>query len=346
MADLYAQQTSWLLKGASIDGYPTLFDVSIRQKQVYLIGSRTFLSTPPYGGENSLGFGGGSFVVSPYSDDFDISSGDWTLECWFKARVLGAHNLVSINTDSSAYAQARIAANAAGNFHGLVENSVGGSWVTGSAAGSYTPGTWVHLAFVRSGNTVTLYVNGVSVLTYTVSTVFNRRGVCTVGTTLMPGQEQYLDGEVYDVRFVKGVAVYSGNFTPPSAPIEGASPPPALPSPPRLYLVRTRLGKMDGTTYPQNQRKARRIGSKVPFFFYKDNAGNGVISGVVTIENIPGSRKVRLYRKQDGMLIRETWSAANGAYSFTNIDPAWEYFVVAHDHLRVYNGVIQDMLVP
>lgn len=74
--------------------------------------------------------------------------------------------------------------------------------------------------------------------------------------------------------------------------------------------------------------------------------GSGTISGIVTIENIPGSRKVRLYRKQDGMLIRETWSAANGAYSFTNIDPAWEYFVVAHDHMRVYNGVIQDMLAP
>ena len=74
--------------------------------------------------------------------------------------------------------------------------------------------------------------------------------------------------------------------------------------------------------------------------------GSGTISGIVTIENIPGSRRVRLYRKHDGMLIRETWSAANGAYSFPRIDPNWEYFVVAHDHLRVYNGVIQDMLTP
>lgn len=113
-----------------------------------------------------------------------------------------------------------------------------------------------------------------------------------------------------------------------------------------LYKRASSVRRMPGTTYPQNQRKARRVGRRVPFFFYKDNVGNGTISGIVTIENIPGSRKVRLYRKHDGMLIRETWSAANGAYSFTNIDPAWEYFVVAHDHLRVYNGVIQDMLVP
>jgi hypothetical protein len=76
------------------------------------------------------------------------------------------------------------------------------------------------------------------------------------------------------------------------------------------------------------------------------DGGTGVISGVVTIENIPGARKVRLYRKHDGRLMRETWSAPTGHYSFNNIDPTLEYFVVAHDHLRVYNGVIQDMLTP
>lgn len=72
--------------------------------------------------------------------------------------------------------------------------------------------------------------------------------------------------------------------------------------------------------------------------------GSGTISGIVTIENIPGSRKVRLYRKHDGMLLREMWSAANGAYSFSNLDPNWEYFVVAHDHLRVHNAVVSDMI--
>lgn len=74
--------------------------------------------------------------------------------------------------------------------------------------------------------------------------------------------------------------------------------------------------------------------------------GKGRIAGVVTIENIPGSRKVRLYRKHDGMLMRETWSATNGAYSFENLDPNWEYFVVAHDHLRVHNAVVSDMIDP
>ncbi len=99
-----------------------------------------------------------------------------------------------------------------------------------------------------------------------------------------------------------------------------------------------------GNRLPQSPLNATCTG--VHALWQVQTTGGGTISGTVTIENIPGSRKVRLFRKQDGMLIREAWSAANGAYSFTNIDPAWEYFVVAHDHLRVYNGVIQDMLVP
>ena len=99
-----------------------------------------------------------------------------------------------------------------------------------------------------------------------------------------------------------------------------------------------------GDRLPQSPLNAKAVG--VVRQWETVTTGSGTISGTVTIENIPGSRRVRLYRKHDGMLIRETWSAANGAYSFTNIDPAWEYFVVAHDHLRVYNGVIQDMLVP
>lgn len=95
------------------------------------------------------------------------------------------------------------------------------------------------------------------------------------------------------------------------------------------------------------QRPPRRLWAKGGTWRWEtQTTGSGTISGIVTIENIPGSRKVRLYRKHDGMLLRETWSAPNGAYSFPRIDPNWEYFVVAHDHLRVYNGVIQDMLTP
>lgn len=74
--------------------------------------------------------------------------------------------------------------------------------------------------------------------------------------------------------------------------------------------------------------------------------GAGTIQGTVTIENIPGARQVRLFDKRTGLVIGETWSSATGHYEFNNIDPTREYFVVAYDHLRVYNAVVQDMLTP
>jgi hypothetical protein len=74
--------------------------------------------------------------------------------------------------------------------------------------------------------------------------------------------------------------------------------------------------------------------------------GSGTIQGTVTIENIPGARQVRLFDKRSGLLIAETWSTPTGHYKFNNVDADREYFVVAHDHLRVYNAVVQDMLTP
>lgn len=72
--------------------------------------------------------------------------------------------------------------------------------------------------------------------------------------------------------------------------------------------------------------------------------GAGTIQGTVTIENIPGARQVRLFDKRSGLVVAETWSSPTGHYEFNNVAADREYFVVAHDHLRVYNAVVQDML--
>jgi hypothetical protein len=116
-------------------------------------------------------------------------------------------------------------------------------------------------------------------------------------------------------------------------------------SPGTSKLVGTSVNRLNGNVLSQTPLRGVFVRGAYARFDLVDG-GSGTISGLVTIENIPGSRKVRLYRKHDGRLMRETWSAPNGAYSFANIDPTLEYFVVAHDHLRVYNGVIQDMLTP
>ena len=64
------------------------------------------------------------------------------------------------------------------------------------------------------------------------------------------------------------------------------------------------------------------------------HGGKGFIPGTVeekATPNIPLRRRVRLHRDVDGMMVRETWShATTGAYTFTDINPAYTYTVVAY----------------
>lgn len=68
----------------------------------------------------------------------------------------------------------------------------------------------------------------------------------------------------------------------------------------------------------------------------------GIDAGTVTLVR----RRVRLFHRQSGRLVRETWSdAATGAFEFRNLK-AQDYLVVADDHTRYYNAVTADAVVP
>jgi hypothetical protein len=67
------------------------------------------------------------------------------------------------------------------------------------------------------------------------------------------------------------------------------------------------------------------------------------VAGQVTIVGIPAARKVRLYRLNNGTLAQETWSNAQGAYRFDDVE-AGEYYVWSEDFQRQYDPV--SHLVP
>ncbi len=63
--------------------------------------------------------------------------------------------------------------------------------------------------------------------------------------------------------------------------------------------------------------------------------------------NTPWSRKVRLIRERDGMVIREMWSdPITGAYDFQYIDEIQLYTVVSYDYTGAHRAVIADRIVP
>lgn len=81
--------------------------------------------------------------------------------------------------------------------------------------------TWQHVAVVRSGSTLTFYLNGVSEGTYTSSAAINGNGGSWwIGTSgNIPTSGGQLNGYISNFRVVKSTAVYTSTFTPPTSPV-------------------------------------------------------------------------------------------------------------------------------
>lgn len=101
----------------------------------------------------------------------------------------------------------------------------GSAWVT--AATSTTPlvlNTWTHIAFVFTGSTSKIYMNGVDVTKSSAPTPSTTWGVTAANGTNwfigrrwdQTGANIYYDGLINNFRFVNGTAVYTANFTPPT----------------------------------------------------------------------------------------------------------------------------------
>ena len=82
---------------------------------------------------------------------------------------------------------------------------------------------WVHVAWVRVGSTNTLYLNGASTATATVSGTLSSTGGVTVGKTGSSGSSfNYFQGSVSNFR-VTNYAVYTSNFVPSTSALTAIS---------------------------------------------------------------------------------------------------------------------------
>lgn len=89
----------------------------------------------------------------------------------------------------------------------------------------------------------------------------------------------------------------------------------------------------------------------IPLFSLDSECGGvGVIYGTVELYaqagNIPLPRRVRLHRSRDGLLVRETWSNAQGEYRFDDITDRYKYDVIAWDHEGLQQSVVANELTP
>jgi hypothetical protein len=82
-----------------------------------------------------------------------------------------------------------------------------------AATVTQTTGVWNHYAFTRQSGTGRIFKDGVLLASGTVSTNYGQNGVA-IGGSLGSSTNGYVD----DFRFTVGVARYTADFTPPTAP--------------------------------------------------------------------------------------------------------------------------------
>ena len=137
-----------------------------------------------------------------------FGSGDFTLEYWFYPTSL--YDYITVFSTTRGGGGFNVGTDSAGL---LVWYSGGARQI---AAGTILPNRWHHAAFVRSGSTLTGYLNGTSVGTATVTTNFSTTGA-NIGS--LDAGSEFISGYVSNLRAVVGTAVYTSNFTPSTTPL-------------------------------------------------------------------------------------------------------------------------------
>ena len=164
--------------------------------------------------------GTGDYLTAGNNNALAVGSGDFTLEAWVYITG-GTYNSIydtrASSSDTTGYVFA-VQTGAGGNGAYLFNNPAGVIAQTGNST-VFNNG-WNHVAFSRSGTSLRGFVNGVLLTTVTNSTNFSSLGP----TTPVIGNNYEISGDPFvgylsNFRIVKGTAVYTSTFTPPTAPL-------------------------------------------------------------------------------------------------------------------------------
>ena len=156
------------------------------------------------------------YVSTPDHADFALAAQDFTIDLRFRPVSGTIWPLVS---------QRDAATNIAFNFIYLTTDVAfyyttdGSTFLNGSWAWTPSMNTWYHIALVRNGANLDLYIDGVKQgSTYNIgaASIYNStRPLSVLGDTVNGvARENYMD----EVRLSVGIARWTANFTPPTTP--------------------------------------------------------------------------------------------------------------------------------
>lgn len=212
------QYTKLLLHMTGTPGSQSIVDSSLSAHSPIVSGSTVISSTTAKFGSTSCYFNGaGDWIILPASNDWAFGTENFTIDTWI--------NITNFDDARQIWGQAYAGTNwclfmISGNrLYFTYATSGGGTTILGP---TLTSGVWHHVAVVRNNNTVTIYLNG--------SSSGGTPGSCNQNfnnSSIRPTIGRYYDnsnptfwmyGYMQEYRVSKGIARWTTDFTPPSAP--------------------------------------------------------------------------------------------------------------------------------
>ena len=159
----------------------------------------------------SVNFNGSTdYLITSSGSGLTIGAGQFTFEFWIYHNVSGASEQY-VDSTTNGFSCAKNT----GNFVGIAQSGVAGLL---NSTIALPIGQWAHVAVTRnSSNLVTIWINGVSGGSSTITTNFTN-------TSFYIGRNQssaiaFLNGYISNMRLLNGTALYTTAFTPPTAPL-------------------------------------------------------------------------------------------------------------------------------
>jgi hypothetical protein len=203
------------VKDNSVNNY-SFTNASVGFKPPGLYDNLEYLATD-HG--TSIYFDGSGDTLELQSSVANVVSVDFTAECWIYPRVLGGAIMDKDHKPNVSFPLWALTISSTGVLNNFIGsgNGTSSSQLISTAAGVIKLNTWHHIVVTKSGSTLTTYVDGVQESSATITA-----NLIDGGKPFYIGSrsktDQWFNGYIADLRFVKGSVLYTSNFTPPTAP--------------------------------------------------------------------------------------------------------------------------------
>ena len=160
----------------------------------------------------------GNYLSTEDSDDFNLGSGDFTIEAWiFTSATSTFEGIIGQWPASGASANNSWVLEVVGGDLEFYYCHSGATLVGPIQGGSISTNKWTHVMATRSGNTMYMFINGTAHNNsgQSVTHTFNDSTYdVTIGGSIATAA--MWNGNISNVRVIKGTALHTSNFTVPT----------------------------------------------------------------------------------------------------------------------------------